>query len=89
VGSAYLSWLKAVGWDTCWGEEIISRWLSGTLITLVTLWAACCCHTAILFSQLCLDNLIKKRPFKGQNKTTPKSGLQSQKMEVLIHIISC
>jgi hypothetical protein len=54
-----------VGWDSWWGEEITSRWLSGTLITLVTLWAAFCCHTAILFSDFCLDNLNKKRPFKG------------------------
>jgi hypothetical protein len=42
------------------------RWLSGTLITLVTLWADYRCHTAILFSDLELDNLNKKRTFKGR-----------------------
>jgi hypothetical protein len=36
----------------------------GTLIALVTLWADCCSHTAILFSAFVLDNLRKKRSLK-------------------------
>ena len=55
-----------MGCDSWSGEEITSRWLSGTLITLVTFWADCYCHTAILFSAPTLDNLNKKRPFKGR-----------------------
>ena len=61
------------GWDLCWGEGRTSRWFSGILITLFTLRAVCCCHTAILFSAFALGNLNKKRPFKGRFITLEKS----------------